>query len=398
MNVKKTALNNFLHSGFDFDDKEYELRSKLTLLNGLVGIGLLIISMLTLYLWQNGKINLVVVNCLFIVLNFSLLYALRRSRQAYEKVIPFMMLDTIIWIALVMAAFPAEQIRVAWFLVMIILSYYLGSSKLGIAVTALSVIALLTVEYFVDTSFNSYTLTLAITIIILASYFSYLYERRNNRSREILIRANGTLEEMIKSKTEKGFNLYKKSTQKLVKNSEKLKEKNDALEHLAYHDILTGLPNRALFYDRIKHAIDKAKRNKTEFAILFLDIDRFKEINDSFGHQIGDEVLKVVAERLHKELRALDSIARLGGDEFTVLVEDLSSVYSAEDIAQKLIQVLREPISVKGYKFYITNSIGISVYPHDGEEAELLLESADAAMYGAKRDGGNMHQYHTRER
>ena len=202
---------------------------------------------------------------------------------------------------------------------------------------------------------------------------------------------------MIKSKTEKGFNLYKKSTQKLVKNSEKLKEKNDALEHLAYHDILTGLPNRALFYDRIKHAIDKAKRNKTEFAILFLDIDRFKEINDSFGHQIGDEVLKVVAERLHKELRALDSIARLGGDEFTVLVEDLSSVYSAEDIAQKLIQVLREPISVKGYKFYITNSIGISVYPHDGEEAELLLESADAAMYGAKRDGGNMHQYHTRE-
>jgi EAL domain-containing protein (putative c-di-GMP-specific phosphodiesterase class I) len=108
-------------------------------------------------------------------------------------------------------------------------------------------------------------------------------------------------------------------------------------------------------------------------------------------------VLKIVADRLHQELRALDSIARLGGDEFTILVEELSNVYNAEDVAQKLIQVLKEPISVKGYKFYITNSIGISIYPHDGEDADVLLESADAAMYGAKRDGGNMHQYHTRE-
>ncbi|MEA3418059.1 MAG: EAL domain-containing protein [Campylobacterota bacterium] len=397
INIEKTALNNFLYSGFDFDDREYELRSKFILLNSVVSIGLLVISLLTVFLWWNGKIDLAVVNGLFIVLNVYLLYALRRSENAYKKVIPLILLNGILWIAISLTAFPDEQIRVAWFLIMIMFSYYLGAYRLGISATALSMLALFSVVYFVDTSFNSYTLTLAVTMMILTALFSNLYEKRNKHAREILLRMNDNAQEMIKSKTEKSLDLYKNSTQELIRKSEKLKEQKEVFEHLAYHDILTGLPNRTLFHDRIEHAVEKAKRNKTEFAVLFLDIDRFKEINDTFGHQIGDGVLRIVADRLHEELRALDSIARLGGDEFTVLVEDLNNIYSTEDIAQKLIQVLKDPIEVKGYKFYITNSIGISIYPHDGEDAEVLLESADSAMYAAKRDGGNMHQYHTRE-
>ena len=157
------------------------------------------------------------------------------------------------------------------------------------------------------------------------------------------------------------------------------------LNHLANHDALTGLPNRNLLNDRLAHAI--ARRREGLAAVLFLDLDRFKLINDSYGHDVGDEVLKAVAARLTACLRDEDTVARLGGDEFVVLLEDLSGADSAATIAGKLASRLCEPLVIGGHELPVSASIGIALYPRDGGDAQDLLKNADTAMYRAKENG-----------
>jgi len=175
------------------------------------------------------------------------------------------------------------------------------------------------------------------------------------------------------------------------------REKNlsSQLEYEAHHDALTGLPNRILFYDRLSQAIEKAKRNNSKFALLFIDLDHFKEINDLQGHVFGDSVLKIVASKLKKTIRNEDTTARLGGDEFIVLLEGITKAQSISSVANKIIDILAEPMSMNDENFYVTSSIGISIYPDDSKSAQSLLEYADLAMYKAKSKGRNNYQYHT---
>ena len=173
-----------------------------------------------------------------------------------------------------------------------------------------------------------------------------------------------------------------------------LKEQKNILDHQAHHDALTGLPNRVLFNDRLKKAIQTAKRKKTKMALLFIDLDHFKEINDSLGHDVGDEILKAVSRRLKEVVRDEDTIARLGGDEFTVTLEELSQTQAASLIANKLLEVLSKPMNVNGNILYVSSSIGISIYPDDGGSTQNLLKYADSAMYKAKAEGRNNFQYY----
>lgn len=175
----------------------------------------------------------------------------------------------------------------------------------------------------------------------------------------------------------------------------KLAEKR--LEYKATHDDLTGLPNRSLLHDRIDQAIKRAYRHQKMMAILFIDLDHFKEINDSMGHKAGDMVLAEVSLRLMRSIRDSDTIARLGGDEFAIILEDMEGMEDVREIAEKLIDVLKTPIRIDTHELYVTNSIGISLYPHDGENSETLLRNADAAMYRAKKEGRNGYQYYTQE-
>jgi len=169
------------------------------------------------------------------------------------------------------------------------------------------------------------------------------------------------------------------------------------LHYQANHDALTKLPNRLLFNDRLNQAIEKSKRNKKKLALLFIDLDHFKEINDSLGHSIGDEVLKDVTKKLSNTIRDEDTIARLGGDEFTIIIEDLVQGQDASLLAQKIIEVLTLPIKVKGSELYISCSIGISLHPDDGKSSQDLLKYADAAMYRAKDEGRNNFQFYSSE-
>ena len=169
------------------------------------------------------------------------------------------------------------------------------------------------------------------------------------------------------------------------------------LEVQANHDALTGLPNRQLFTDRLNQAITKAQRNNTKMALFFIDLDHFKEINDSLGHDIGDKVLKVVTKKLLSILRKEDSLARLGGDEFTVIVNDLKNGEDASILAEKILKVLAEPIVIYDNELYVSSSIGISLYPDDGGLVQNLLKFADAAMYRAKSEGRNNFQFYSAE-
>ena len=165
----------------------------------------------------------------------------------------------------------------------------------------------------------------------------------------------------------------------------------------ANHDSLTNLPNRYLFQDRLNHAIHKAERDNKIFAILFFDLDRFKQINDSLGHTLGDQVLKLVAQRLKKHIRLEDTIARIGGDEFTIIAESLTSPEGAAVLAEKLKTILENPYYCGGHELYVTGSIGISLYPQDGHDADTLVRNADAAMYRAKEDGINSYHFYSPE-
>jgi diguanylate cyclase (GGDEF)-like protein/PAS domain S-box-containing protein len=166
----------------------------------------------------------------------------------------------------------------------------------------------------------------------------------------------------------------------------------EQIKHLAYHDALTGLPNRLLFKDRLTVALSHAQRNGSRLAVLFLDLDRFKVINDSLGHNIGDQLLQAVAARVQSCVRESDTVARLGGDEFTLLLPNLNRSDDAAPVAQKLLEAVRYPFHIEGREFFITTSIGVSLYPEDGLDAETLIKNADTAMYQAKEQGRDNYQ------
>jgi len=159
------------------------------------------------------------------------------------------------------------------------------------------------------------------------------------------------------------------------------------IEHLAYHDALTGLPNRQLFLDRLDVAIASAHRSGTQLGVFFLDLDRFKLINDSLGHSVGDKLLQVVARRIRALLRDDDTVTRIGGDEFTILVPSVERVEDATVVARRVRETLKHPIVIDGRELFVSASIGVSLYPSDGDDAETLLKNADTAMYRAKTQG-----------
>ncbi len=173
------------------------------------------------------------------------------------------------------------------------------------------------------------------------------------------------------------------------------KRTEERIKNLAYFDVLTGLPNRRLFVDRLQVAIANAHRHTQSLAIMFLDLDLFKRINDTLGHGIGDSVLVETARRLGQCVREGDTVARLGGDEFVILLPELDHVEDAAKLAERVISLVKQPFVIDQHELYVTTSIGIAVYPDDGQTSELLLKNADTAMYRAKDLGRNSFQLYT---
>jgi len=172
-------------------------------------------------------------------------------------------------------------------------------------------------------------------------------------------------------------------------------EKN--LNYLAYHDALTKLPNRLLFQDRLEHSLARARREKTQLAVLFIDLDRFKNVNDSLGHDAGDEVLRIIAARLDGMVRNADTLARLGGDEFVVILEPVNKQSDARRYVEKMLDAISQPVNANGHKLHMKASVGISIFPDNGNDIESLMKTADIAMYKAKEKGHNLFQFYSAE-
>ena len=182
----------------------------------------------------------------------------------------------------------------------------------------------------------------------------------------------------------KNFNVM---LDKLYQSHDELNEQKNFLAYKAHHDELTGLPNRALFNYRLEFALIKASRKQSVVAVFFLDLDRFKDINDTYGHNVGDEVLKVFAQRLKESIRAEDTLARMGGDEFMIIIEDHVNPNTSKVVAQKIIDAMKEPIKVETDTIKLSTSIGIALYDKDAQESHELIKNADLAMYDAKQSG-----------
>ena len=188
--------------------------------------------------------------------------------------------------------------------------------------------------------------------------------------------------------------INKDNTQR-KKTENALFEQKNILHYQAHHDALTGLPNRVLFLDRLEQAMQKEKRHKKGLALFFIDLDKFKDINDSLGHAVGDMVLKLIAKRLSGTLRNEDTVARLSGDEFTIIAEELTEPEDASLLAEKILKVLSESMYINDHILYVSGSIGISLYPQDATDTDDLLKYADTAMYKAKKEGRNNFQFYS---
>lgn len=175
------------------------------------------------------------------------------------------------------------------------------------------------------------------------------------------------------------------------------REHEQAIEHQATHDLLTGLPNRSLFLDRLALAIRRAERHRGRLAVMFVDLDKFKHVNDTLGHAAGDQLLRTVGARLAQCVRDADTVARLGGDEFVLLLDDPAGENAPAQVAERVARRLGEPVTLGGHEHVVTGSIGISIYPDDGVHAEELLRQADIAMYRAKEGGRNGFQFFTHD-
>ena len=218
-----------------------------------------------------------------------------------------------------------------------------------------------------------------ITVFVVARFSSFQLETLKSVQEvsKALVDANRQLEQKVQQRTQE------------------LSNANQHLQFLATHDNLTGLPNRFLFFDRLDQAIRKSRRQKHKFALLFIDLDDFKKINDSFGHVTGDETLQKVADLLGNAVRDSDTVARLAGDEFTVILDNIQSIDNVEAIVQKITRAVAQPIETQQAKIFVTVSIGISLYPEHGEDAETLLRKADTAMYLVKDGDKNGYLLHS---
>ena len=186
-------------------------------------------------------------------------------------------------------------------------------------------------------------------------------------------------------------------TTELITKNEQLAEAMQKMQHMAYHDALSGLPNRRLFLDTLNSAIAAAKRHSHQVAVVFVDLDRFKNINDTFGHEFGDLLLQGFSRKMAENLRQIDTVSRQGGDEFTIILNDIKAKQDIVPLVKRIQSILEKPVVVNGQELHVSMSIGIAVYPQDGETTEELMKHADIAMYHAKENGKNNYQFFSGE-
>lgn len=497
-------INNFVTSGFFFTEEEYELKLQYFMLNSMLSIVSIIISIMIVVRILDESYSQAIFDIAIVAISILSIFYLRYSKKTLLKLIKFLLFSFYI---LVMSAFIKVDMHIvgaSWFIVLLLPSFYLLGLKGGVFITVVSFISIVTFGYIKESSYNAFELFYIVVPMLMASIFTYMYEKKVTVVKELLKSKNITLENKVDIITKEeqklvqenseladlisksnieffvldfetdlylyankggltalGYTLNEmldlsvydinptlrtetvnrlKKLSKSKKNimnisqhkrkdgsgygvqsfmhsvtykgkkayaiydinltdqqeaqSQLLKQKEELL-HKAYYDELTKLPNRTYFNDKLVQAMSKAKNNKTLLAIIFIDLDGFKEVNDTLGHNVGDAVLCEVSNRFKNVLRKTDTISRFGGDEFVCIIEDLSSCDIASTLAQKLLNTIREPMNIHNQLIQMRCSIGISIYPDDADNITQLLHYADTAMYEVKDSGKNDFRFYT---
>ena len=369
----------------------------------LLFITILIVSVsirifITFYINKNVSVDLekfaryYVIASLFLGLNFSFITLVHYGVEDPELRI-FM---TIINIGLITAAIATLAVWMKAYIafalpqIFSLFGVYILNDNIYVALSTIvfSVLMLKVAKDF-NTKFKESRLLIDENIKLISGMTKEIQDRK--KAQLDLENHKTKLEEMIQERTKEleeiNYNLENQIKIRQVVEKE--------LEFLAYNDELTGLPNRTLFVEQVKSALLQAKRNETLLSILFIDLDRFKNINDSHGHNVGDNLLKKVASRLQVTLRDSDTVARNGGDEFSILIENMKDIREPFVVANKIIDSMNKKFEVDGHKIHIGASVGISTYPLDSDDPLELLKLADTAMYEAKKEGGNHFQFYS---
>lgn len=374
-------LENLLSSGFSFREDEYELKTKYILFNSMLAIlgitlGLMgTLRMLTHYYTQ-GLIDYgaTLLGILFILF-------LRKSGKGHYVSLAYAMAISSVGIIVYSYYISNGILNInAWFTALVIPIFLILGYRVAMymAVSFMAIIALFNISLIETDTLNT---LYGYVPLFLSVLFLHIYEIRFLQFAKLLTDANTNLEKKVKEKT--------------LERTEVLEKQKNALRYQAHHDYLTGLPNRVWFQKKVKEITAKSNIAHNSTAILFIDLDNFKNINDSFGHDIGDKVINITASRIKGCIRGDDFLARFGGDEFVILIDKFEGKDDIESAASHIISCISAPIEIERKSMFVSCSIGISLYPDDTVSHQDFIKYADTAMYKAKERGRNNYQFYS---
>ncbi len=374
-------LKNILSSGFTFTEDEFELKTKYILLNSMMVIlaaTLMLIGilrMLTSYYLQ-GMIDF---SATF--MGIILIFLLRKLKKGYYQSVAYIITFTAA--VLIVVSYYTSQgiINInTWFITLIIPIFFILGYQIAMmmALVFMIIVAVLNMSYIQTDALNT---MYGYVPLFLSVIFLHIYEYRFYQFTQLLTKTNNTLEQKVQEKT--------------LERTYVLEKQKKELDYQAHHDYLTTLPNRIKFKREVEKMIDTNKHNNIRVAILFIDLDHFKNINDSYGHDIGDKVLKIIASRIDKCIRKGDYLARFGGDEFVVLINGFEHKNDLERIAEHIIKCISQPILIDNKTMFVSCSIGISIYEKYSRNYQDFIKHADTAMYKAKENGRNHYQFYS---
>ena len=373
-------LHNLLRSGYTFTPDEYELETRYVMTNAvlfLVAVILLPISYL--YYITDGMQSAIVHFVSVPLALFSIFLARKVGKGNYIRLIYVMsfFFSCIIFYGYYLTPnyYPAS----AWIILQVIVSFLVLDVYVGIMIVTVYIIYILIMNSYVLEYHSFQYVLLQITPVALGVLFVYLFEKKFHRTILLLEESNLLLDERVKERTVQ------------------LEEEKKALDYQAHYHDLTDLPNRVKFYKEIEQWIAKAEKNKTKFALFFIDLDRFKKVNDSLGHDIGDKVIQVVALRIAKMVGKEKFFAHISGDEFILLQKHDTNIELVRAMARDVIDEIKKPIVMEENTIYISASVGISCYPEDSVYYADLIKYADTTMFEAKKAGGSSYKFYASE-
>lgn len=348
-------LSSLLTSGYSFQADEYETKLKYILFNLMLLFNVIMVGVMFFVRLGHEEYTQAFIDAVYVFFGIFTFILARHIKKYFEQLMIFVIIYSYLITSASFYMTKNPLLGIAWFMALIIVSFFIKGTKTGALVFIISQITILFISILKwDYAFG----TIFVSMIPFYSIFFFMlfFEKRNDE--------------------------YKKRVEK---------QKND-FKHQAEYDDLTQVPNRSLFNDRLQQCLNQAQRNNANIAVCFIDIDKFKYINDTFGHEVGDIVLKEVTERLHSQIRDSDTFARLGGDEFAVIIHDFHQKEDVIMIVEKFFAHMQEKFFVKKVSLHVTLSIGVVFAPKDFHDIDILMSYADKAMYTAKASGRN--QYH----